>query len=99
KKGGSWIDSENNLYLFGGIDNDDTKQTGLLIFCYLYLGYYNDFWKFNGVNWTWIGGDQVVDQHGIYGEKGIPDKDNYPGARYYPSTWIDSENNLYLFGG
>ena len=59
----------------------------------------NDLWKFNGVNWACILGNSTVNQFGIYGTKGIASSSNIPGSRYYPISWIDSNNNLWLFGG
>ena len=50
-------------------------------------------------NWTWISGSDSVDQKGIYGLKGIANNTNIPGSRYGTSNWIDSNNNLWLFGG
>ena len=32
-------------------------------------------------------------------KKGIPDISNIPGSRYGSISWIDSNNNLWLFGG
>jgi len=51
--------------------------------------------------WTWIGGDSLTTSlpYGIYGQKGIEDKQNAPGGRIRPATWIDASNNLWLFGG
>ena len=49
--------------------------------------------------WTWISGNKTADEEGIYGEKGIPSPGNYPGARHDSGSWIDSEDNLWLFGG
>src|SRR5690606_22628697 len=44
-------------------------------------------------------GSKTKQHSGIYGTKGVPDPNNVPGARRYAVSWIDSENNLYLFGG
>lgn len=59
----------------------------------------NDLWKYDGVNWTWIGGTNFVNQPGIYGTKGVPDPNNIPGARYASISWIDESNSFWLFGG
>jgi hypothetical protein len=59
----------------------------------------NDLWKFNGVNWIWISGSNSINQNGNYGTKGIASSTNIPGARYDAVSWIDSSNNLWLFGG
>jgi N-acetylneuraminic acid mutarotase len=85
----SWIDSGNNLWLFGGNGYDSTGYNGNL----------NDLWKFDGTNWTWVNGSNTSDQVGIYGTKGVAAASNIPGARSNSVSWIDSSNNLWLFGG
>ena len=49
-------------------------------------------------SWTWISGSNYINQYGIYGTKGISIS-AIPGGRYYSISWIDSNNNLWLFGG
>jgi len=85
----NWIDSNNIVWLFGGIGYDNSGS----------LDFLNDLWKFDGTDWTWISGSNSVDQNGIYGEKGISNIANIPGSRNFASNWIDSNNNLWLFGG
>jgi hypothetical protein len=58
----------------------------------------NDLWRYNG-NWTWISGNNTGDLKGIYGTKGVPSPNNVPGSRAYPSNWIDSDGNFWIFGG
>jgi hypothetical protein len=88
----SWIDSYDNLWLFGGysIDEDDDYDD---------YDYLNDLWKFDGTYWTWISGSNSIDQTGVYGTKGIASSNNVPGARGLIISWIDSHDNLWLFGG
>src|SRR5690606_19386996 len=97
----AWVDSLDNLYIFGG--NGYATSTTLGIICYLtliiFIGWLNDLWKFNGEVWIWISGSNVINEKGVYGTKGVPDPNNVPGARSDIASWIDSENNLYLFGG
>jgi hypothetical protein len=85
----SWIDSNGNLWLFGGNGYDSTGALGDL----------NDLWKFDGANWTWVSGANTVDQTGVYGTQGVAASSNIPGARYRSVSWIDKSNNLWLFGG
>jgi N-acetylneuraminic acid mutarotase len=47
----SWIDGYGNLWLFGGIGYAASGSHG----------YLNDLWKFDGTNWTWVSGSNVVD--------------------------------------
>ena len=59
----------------------------------------NYLWKFDGTYWTWISGSNVSYQTGIYGEKGVVNPNNVPGARARVTSWTDSSDNFYLFGG
>jgi len=56
-------------------------------------------WYWDGSLWTWIGGSDTVNQSGIYGTQGTAATGNLPGARFIPRGWIDSSDNLWLFGG
>jgi N-acetylneuraminic acid mutarotase len=84
-----WIDSTNNLWLLGGHGVDSAGGSGRL----------NDLWKYDGTNWTWISGNDLVDVKGIYGTKGLPSIANVPGGRWAPISWIDSNDILWLFSG
>jgi N-acetylneuraminic acid mutarotase len=85
----SWIDSDGNLWLFGGTGRDSTPSIGRL----------NDLWKFDGANWTWVSGSSSRNQSGVYGDIGEPNSNNVPGSRMGSVSWIDPDDNLYLFGG
>ena len=84
----SWVDSKGNLWLFGGNGYDSATE-----------GWLSDLWKFDGRSWTWISGDNTVNQHGIYGDKGVAAGTNKPGSRHYSISWVDGNGNLWLFGG
>ena len=84
----SWLDSTGNLWLFGGQGYRASDS-----------GYLNDLWKFDGTNWTWVSGSNVINQFGTYGTKGTPAAGNVPGARGDAISWIDGTSNLWLFGG
>jgi N-acetylneuraminic acid mutarotase len=85
----SWIDGKGNLWLFGGTGYDVAGNSGFL----------NDLWKFDGTNWTWVSGSNVINQNGVYGVRGTPAAANVPGARAAGVSWIDGYGNLWLFGG
>jgi N-acetylneuraminic acid mutarotase len=85
----SWIDSGGNLWLFGGFGSDSVGGQGDL----------NDLWKFDGTNWTWVSGSNVIYQNGVYGTKGTASPSNVPGARFQAVSWIDKSGNLWLSGG
>ncbi len=85
----SWIDSGDNLWLFGGFGYDSAGNAHLL----------NDLWKFDGANWTWVSGSKTYGQVGSYITKGTAAAGNIPGARSSSVSWIDSSGKLWLFGG
>ena len=86
----TWTDANGNLWMYGGYGYD-TSGSGIL----------NDIWKYNPSTnkWTWINGDQAVEQVAIYGTKGVPSASCKPGARYVSSSWTDQSGHLWLFGG
>jgi uncharacterized repeat protein (TIGR03803 family) len=87
----SWIDGKGNLWCFGGYGVDSTGS----------IGYLNDLWEFSPTakTWTWVSGANTSNQTGVYGTQGTPATTNAPGARYQAASWIDSNGNLWLFGG
>ena len=64
-------------------------------------GYLNDLWNFNPTTqaWTWASGCSCVGQSGVFGTEGVPSPNNIPGARTSSAGWMDTSNNLWLFGG
>jgi N-acetylneuraminic acid mutarotase len=87
--GVSWTDKSGNFWLFGGDGRDSTGS----------FGHLNDLWKFDGTDWTWVSGSNGVNQAGVYGTRGTASSSNVPGARNFPTSWTDSNGNLWLFGG
>jgi hypothetical protein len=63
------------------------------------MRFLNDLWKFDGQNWIWIAGSKHTNPRGVYGTEGIPSRYNFPGGRNKAMAYIDSSNNIYLFGG
>lgn len=49
--------------------------------------------------WTWMGGSNSAYSAGWYGDKGVPSRANYPGARERAVSWTDNNGNFWLFGG
>ena len=79
----SWS-SGGNLWLFGGVS---------------FSGAFNDLWKFDGSNWTWVSGSDTADAAGIYGNLGVAAPGNVPGARDGAVSWLDASGNFWLFAG
>jgi len=86
----SWTDHNGYLWLYGGNS-------------YLNQDYwFNDLWKYDITTnqWTWVSGSIPSNQPPTYGVKGIPSTLNSPGGRNeVVATWVDDQNNLWLFGG
>lgn len=87
----SWKDGSGNLWLFGGEGYDSVGNIGAL----------NDLWRYDMATgqWIWMSGAKKCNQTGTYGTMGTPDSDNVPGSRSHSISWIDSQDNLWLFGG
>lgn len=85
----AWTGSSGDLWIFGGSGYDGAGAMGDL----------NDLWRFDGVNWAWVSGGNVVGQPGVYGTKGSAEVGNGPGARSGATGWTDGTGNLWLFGG
>lgn len=87
----TWRDGTGDLWLFSGIGFDGGFTSDNL----------NDLWRYDiSTNeWMWYKGSGNIGQAGIYGTQGIPTSFNVPGARTYASGWMDSSNNLWIFGG
>lgn len=84
-------DQNNNFWLFGGYGYNAGGGPGLL----------NDLWKFDPISnqWTWINGTQFLNQPGTYGQLGNGNPGTMPGGRMHVNGWVDSLNNVWLFGG
>ena len=80
----SWTDDTGSIWLFAGIGQN---------------GMFNDLWIYDGLYWTWVLGSDSANQPGIYGTKGLPSRDNVPGARGGSVSWMDDAGGLWLFGG
>lgn len=105
----AWVDSDGNLWLFGG-HGVDSKLLAHYAF--------SDLWKFSPSTneWTWMGGSDTdqgascvsetngafgtyCGHAGNYGTLGNGSAANNPGGRSGASSWIDGNGNLWLFGG
>jgi PKD repeat protein len=85
----NWTDLNGKFWMYGGLNSSDTGQ-------------YSDLWEFDpAINqWAWIKGPGIPQAMPTYGTQGIPAPANSPGARAYgTTTWVDNNNNLWLFGG
>ena len=86
----SWSDANGNLWLMGGYGHAANA-----------IGFLNDLWKYSPTTgkWTWVSGDNTINQSGIYGIKGVNSASNKPGGRENSNSWSDASGNLWLMGG
>ena len=82
-------DKNGNFWLFGGTGIDAAGNGGLL----------NDLWKFDGTNWTWVSGSNIVNQSGTRATRGTPNPANTPGSRQNGAGGVDNNGNIWIFGG
>lgn len=77
--------------------------TKLYLMSGIYNGvYYNDFWVFDKTTkqWTWINGAKNNETPlSQYGPIGVASTTNYPRSRREAITWVDEDENLWLFSG
>ena len=86
---GEFTDNNGNFWLFGGSNN----ALGTI---------YADLWKYDPVTnmWTWMKGPGTSNYSGSYGIQGVPSPLNNPPCRSYGmGTWVDNQNNFWMFGG
>jgi N-acetylneuraminic acid mutarotase len=95
-----WVDSSGQFWFFGGYSYSSVPAQYVVQYHYA-----NELWEFNLTTkeWTWMGGSQTAGanggQPGMYGSLGSPAVTNIPGSRTGASSWIDTNGNLWLFGG
>ena len=87
-------DRQDVMWLFGGIDVDETTLL-------------NDLWDFDGSAWNWFGGSNPRGYLPNYGKHGTyyPTYSAvrvilaWPGARHHHALWSDASGSAFLFGG
>ena len=86
-------------------DNACTWETNSKLYLMSGVGntyYYNDFWVFDKTTkqWTWINGSKNNETpYSQYGAIGQASTTNYPRSRTQAITWVDEDENLWLFSG
>ena len=52
------------------------------------------------LSWTWLGESKTMYPPPVYGEKGVPNTANVPGARHGASGYYDNiKREFWMFGG
>src|SRR6185295_19459727 len=83
-----WKDTSGNFWLYGGYDGDNSI--------------YSDMWSYNPhtYQWTWMSGQDGVNQTGSAGSFCESGENFYPQARWENrACWTDSNNNFWMFDG
>ncbi len=83
-----WNTGDGDLWVYGGC-------------FYGTLSMYDDLWRYriDSNDWTLVSGDTLLNQDAYYGVKEVASSTNLPGGRCGTATWLDSEGNIWLFGG
>ena len=86
------VSASGNLFLYSGAGYG---ASGFI------PGNTNDLWSYNisANQWTWLSGDSVINQTGVYGTKGTAASSNKPGSRVHAINWTDASGNLWIFSG
>jgi hypothetical protein len=87
----SWLGSDGNLWVFGGLVFPPNNPPSLM----------NDLWRYNisTGNWTWMNGSSTFNEAGESDGPYDEDDTYTPCARAYAATWSDNDGNLWLCGG
>ncbi len=90
----TWVDTNDNLWLFGGFGWGTTGT---------FRSKLAALWRYDPLTnmWTWMKGPNTGNNPtGVYGTQGVPSAANYPSARYETNAgWTDNSGDLWLFGG
>jgi hypothetical protein len=79
-----WKDKQGNFWIYGG------------------WNFHSDLWKFNPSTkeWTWVKGNGLPNEPPVYGQQGVSNIFNTPGARdWLAVSWVDTSGDFWLFGG
>jgi N-acetylneuraminic acid mutarotase len=88
----SWKDNSGNFWILGGHGKDITNG---------FDNELNDLWFYNLTTnvWTYVAGSTNALQSGIYGTQGVLSSTNVIGSRQKSVSFIDINNDLWLFSG
>ena len=84
-----WQDTSDNFYLLGGSEDDNSTSLR------------NDLWMYSkDCNvWTWLNGNNVINDSGSYGTQGVSSPANLPPARLGGVGWKSKNGDFWLYGG
>eukprot|EP01122_Echinamoeba_exundans_P009785 TRINITY_DN3520_c0_g1_i5.p1 TRINITY_DN3520_c0_g1~~TRINITY_DN3520_c0_g1_i5.p1 ORF type:complete len:584 (-),score=64.32 TRINITY_DN3520_c0_g1_i5:1438-3189(-) len=91
-----WVDNaRRQIWLFGGRGFGLSADPEALIF-------HDNLWTYrvDSSQWTWMGGSNVREGPGVYGQLGVPAATNQPVGRAGALSWFDNATQeLWLSGG
>ncbi len=88
----TWVDTDGNLWLYGGDGVDDLSLGDM-------YSTYGDLWKFDTKleQWIWVRGDD--NKYSVYGDSAQESASFSPNIRSGGASWADESGNLWMFGG
>ena len=106
----TWTDSSGNFWLFGGSEPDGSGGANALNDLWKFNPSTKQWAWMSGLSttmitctdyaaWTGLFGGSFCGQLSVNGTLGVPAPGNMPGGRAPAAQWIDSNGNLWLFGG
>lgn len=89
--GTTWTDQVGDLWLFGGLGDAITTNDDLR----------NDVWKYNIQSgmWTWMYGDSVFNDPGVFGQQGVANPSNKLPSMFFSRAITDGNGLTWIFGG
>lgn len=80
-----WTDDCGNLWVFSPGSYSSPKSA---------------LWRYSIANntWTWVTGNGLANQNGVFGTLGVPAPTNHPGTRKGGNSWR-YKTDFYMFGG
>ena len=93
----TWLTDTGEMYLFGG-----NTMNGVEHSAHIGVGYTSDIWylTLKPPEWKQVSGPTEPQcQAAIFGDLASPSKNNTPGCRKGAAGWLDTDGNLWVFGG
>lgn len=83
-----WKDNNHTVWMYGGYDHESQS-------------YLSDLWSWNETHTRWaLKLDSLPNRKNAYiGPLNVASNRAYPSSRCCSVTWVDSKNNMFLFGG
>lgn len=84
-----FVTSDDRVWVYGGFGRASVLGPSFL----------DDLFMYDGTNWTFMKGNDAIDQAGAYATQNVEDAISRPGGRANGSVFIDSNQDFWIFGG